>query len=84
MIPNTKPHLGDEEYEAVRKVMESGWVGLGQETEALEKEFARYVGVKYAVFTNSCSSALKMAYRWFKRLGHTSFYLNTQNTYCAT
>ena len=84
MIPNTKPHIGYEEIDAAVRVLNSGWLGLGPETEAFEKEFAKYVSVKYAVFTNSCSSALKMAYRWFKRKGHTSFYLNTQNTYCAT
>jgi dTDP-4-amino-4,6-dideoxygalactose transaminase len=50
--------LGEEELEAVRKVFESKWLGIGKETEAFENEFAEKVGAKYALATNNCTSAL--------------------------
>lgn len=61
MINLLKPVLGESEYEAELRVMRSGWLGLGQETEKFEKEFAEYVGAKYAVGLNSCTSALHLA-----------------------
>lgn len=40
------------------KVMRSGWVMFGAKTKEFEEEFAKYVGAKYAIATNSCTSAL--------------------------
>ena len=42
-------------------MLQSGWTGLGPETEAFEKEFAEYIGVRYAVAVNSCTAALHLA-----------------------
>lgn len=61
MIPVFKPCYGDEEYEAVKKVMNSGWVGLGPKTQEFEEAFAKYIGTKYAVALNSCTAALHLA-----------------------
>ena len=57
-IPVLRPHFGDEEVEAIREVLTSGWVGPGTKVEAFEKAFAEYVGTRFAVSLNSCSSAL--------------------------
>lgn len=84
IIPFNRPTLGKEESEAVLRVLSSGWLAAGPETEAFEKEFANYVGAKYAIFTNSCTSALKMAYKWAKDRGFTEYLLLTPNTFCAT
>jgi dTDP-4-amino-4,6-dideoxygalactose transaminase len=59
------------------------WLAAGAETEAFEQEFAKYVGVNYAIFTNSCTSALKMAYKWALELKY-NFFLYPKNTFCAT
>jgi dTDP-4-amino-4,6-dideoxygalactose transaminase len=83
VIPFCKATLDDEEIKAVNKVIKSGWLAAGSETEAFEEEFAKYVGVKYAIFTNSCTSALKMAYKYYKEKGYR-FYLTPINTFCAT
>ena len=84
-ISFSKPTIGKEEIDAVSKVLKSGWLAAGKETEAFEKEFAKYVGVEYAIFTNSCTSALKMAYKYAKEeLGLTSYMLYDENTFCAT
>lgn len=64
IIPLFKPMThGDEEKEAVARVLESGWWALGPETEKFEQEFADYVGVRYAVGVNSATSALELAAR---------------------
>ncbi len=60
MIPVFKPSYGKEEFEAVKKVMKSGWVGLGPKTQEFEEAFAKYIGVKYAVALNSCTAALHL------------------------
>ncbi len=60
-IPVFRPSYGDEEFEAVRKVMASGWVGLGPKTAEFEKKFAEYLGVKHAVALNSGTAALHLA-----------------------
>jgi len=58
-----KPWLGREEIEAVNRVIKSGWVSQGQVVEQFEKDIADYLGAKYAVATNSCTSALHLSLR---------------------
>jgi len=58
-----KPQLGEEELEAVRDVLASCWLGLGPVTSLFESEFASFIGVPYAVATNSCTAALDLAMR---------------------
>jgi len=54
--------LGDEELDAVRRVIESGEpLTRGKDVDLFEQEFARYCGVKHAVAVSSCTSALRMA-----------------------
>jgi len=61
MIPISKPLLGEEEFEAVRQVMASGYVVQGPRTAAFEEAFAQVCGVRYAVATSSGTSALHIA-----------------------
>jgi len=82
-IAFSKPDIGLQERLAVSRVLKSGWLAAGPETELFEKEFADYVGVKYAIFTNSGTAALKMAYKWVKENGVNSVYI-PKNTFCAT
>ena len=61
MIPVFKPSYRKQEFDAVKKVMRSGWVGLGPKTKEFEDAFARYIGARYAVALNSCTAALHLA-----------------------
>ncbi len=60
-VPLCRPQVGNEELEAIREVFESGWLAHGPRVKKFEEDFARYIGVKYAVSLNSCASALQAA-----------------------
>jgi perosamine synthetase len=63
VIPLFKPSCGDEEIEAVSRVLRSGWWGMGPETELFEQEFAGYTGSRHAVAVSSGTAALELAAR---------------------
>jgi perosamine synthetase len=56
-----EPVIRDESIEAVKRILKSGWIGMGPETESFERNFSRYIGCKYTVGLNSCTSALHLA-----------------------
>ena len=58
MIPITKPYTFPEEEKLVTRVLRSGWLTQGEQTAEFEKMVAKYVGAKYAVACNSCTTAL--------------------------
>ena len=60
-VPLFDVRLGPEEHEAVRRVLESGWISMGPETEHFEAEFAQYLGAKHAVAVSSGTAALHLA-----------------------
>jgi perosamine synthetase len=61
MIPITRPFMGEEEYEAVRRPLLSGWVTQGPEVKAFENEFAAVVGAQFACAVSNCTTALHLA-----------------------
>lgn len=63
MIAHNKPTLGEEEQQAVFKVLESGYVAQGLEVEEFENEFCDFLGLakQHAVALSSGTSALFMA-----------------------
>ena len=61
MIQVFKPSMGEDEVEAVREVLLSGWLGLGPKTAQFEEKFAAYIGTRHAVAVNSATSALDLA-----------------------
>lgn len=84
MIKFCKPTIEFEEEMAVRGVLHSGWLAAWEKTKQFEKEFADYVGVGYAIFTNSGTSALKIAYKYFKEHEYVKRLTYPRNTFCAT
>ena len=61
MIPFAKPIIGDEEVEAVKRVLESGMLAEGKVSRELEKLFAEYTGTKFATVTSNGTTALSTA-----------------------
>ncbi len=60
-IPICKPLFGEEEYQALRRTLASGWVGRGPQTLEFEERFAEFIGVEHAVALNSATAALHLA-----------------------
>jgi dTDP-4-amino-4,6-dideoxygalactose transaminase len=63
MIPIIRPLLGEEEAEAIRQVVLSGWVTQGPKVAEFEKAFAEYTGADHACAVSSCTAALHLALR---------------------
>ena len=61
MIPHSKPCIGEEEAEAVARVLRSGMLAQGPEVEAFESECAKAVGRAYGVAVSSGTAALHLA-----------------------
>ena len=63
MLPVLGPKGGEEEVQALREVIESGWWGKGPKVEEFEEKFAKMVGHKYAVavtnIANNCNFKMK-------------------------
>src|SRR5512138_148700 len=60
MLRLTKPLLGQPETDAVKRVLDSGWLAEGALTQQFENEIARFVGAKYGVATCNCTIALTL------------------------
>jgi len=61
-IPLTRPSFGDEEIDAVRAVLESGWVaGQGPRGTELEARFAARCEVGHAIAVANCTAALHLS-----------------------
>lgn len=56
-----KPWLGEEEARALAEVVASGWVAQGPKVKEFESRFAEFQGVRHAVATSSCTTALHLA-----------------------
>ena len=82
MIPVFKPCFGEEELEALRGPFETGWIGLGPKVKEFEERFAEYIGVKYAVAVNSCTSSLHLAMEVMGVKGHEV--ISTPMTFVST
>jgi len=60
-LPFARPSMGEEEEEAVLRVLRSGWLTTGAEALAFEKEFSAFVGSPKALAVNSATSGLHLA-----------------------
>lgn len=59
-IPISRPDIGEEEWQALREPVMTGWLTQGPKVEAFEKAFAQRHGVKYALAATSCTTALHL------------------------
>jgi len=63
-IPFAKAYITDDEKNAVTEVLDSGWLTQGSKVQEFEEKFAKYVGAKYAIALNSCTSALFLSLKY--------------------
>jgi perosamine synthetase len=62
-IPLMRPWLEEKEWEVIKDVILSGWVSQGPKVKEFEDKVADFVGAKYAVATNACTSAIHLGLR---------------------
>ncbi len=60
-LPFARPDVGDAEIDAVTRVMRSGWLTTGAETQAFERDLVEYLGGGlHAVAVNSATAGLHL------------------------
>lgn len=59
-IAIARPHTGAAEWEALREVLESGWLTQGPQVAAFQAAFATRHRVEHALATTSCTTALHL------------------------
>jgi len=62
-VPLSQPEIGKREIEYVTCALQSGCLSLGPFLEEFEERFAAYTGARYAIATNSGTSALHLCIR---------------------
>lgn len=60
MINVLRPDYDEQTKKELLEVLDSGWVGQGPKCFEFEEKFAKYVGAKYCVMTNSGTTALDL------------------------
>jgi dTDP-4-amino-4,6-dideoxygalactose transaminase len=81
--------IGDEERAAINEVLDSGRISEGEKVREFEKEFAKFIGTKYAIAVNSGSSALlsgmnALTYHSKLNIKQNTNVITTPITYIAT
>ncbi|TGN82622.1 DegT/DnrJ/EryC1/StrS family aminotransferase [Bradyrhizobium yuanmingense] len=61
MIPIALPFVAEEEADAARAAVLSGWVSQGPQVAAFERDFAALVSAPYACAVSNCTTALHLA-----------------------
>lgn len=61
MIPVQRPYLGENELNAVKRVFDSRWLGMGSATKEFEEQLQKYIGAKHVIAVNTGTSALHLA-----------------------
>lgn len=61
MIPVSRPSIGKEELAAVKKVFDSGWLGMGSSVKEFEDEISKFLGGSTVIAVNTGTTALHLA-----------------------
>jgi dTDP-4-amino-4,6-dideoxygalactose transaminase len=67
MIQVARPYFRNKEaiLKSIEAVLESGRLMNGEMTRSFEGAFTRYIGSKYAISVNSCTTALEIVMRFY-------------------
>ncbi len=61
MIPVSRPSIGEEELSAVKKVFDTGWLGMGSFVKEFEDSISRLIGAPFVIAVNTGTTALHLA-----------------------
>ena len=60
-VPLADIDFGEAEEEAVRQVIRSGWLSMGEVTQGFERDFATFIGAKHTLAVTNATAALHLA-----------------------
>lgn len=58
VLPFSRPSMGEEEFEAVKAVLQSGWITTGPQNQALEEAFCALTGNRFAIAVSSATAGM--------------------------
>lgn len=61
MLPVSRPSIGNEELEEIKKVFATGWLGLGSTVFEFENKIKEYLPAKNVIAVNTGTTALHIA-----------------------
>ena len=61
MIPVSRPSIGKEELAAVKKVFDSGWLGMGSSVKEFEDNISAFLGGSTVIAVNTGTTAIHLA-----------------------
>jgi len=82
-IPWSVPNIQDSEKEAIKKVIDSGWLSMGKEVKRFEEKVASYLNINYSIAVNNGTSALDIALKC-NEFGKNDEVIMPALTYIAT
>ena len=68
-IPLFKSKIDSKDFKAMNESLKTGWLTHGKNNLIFEKNFARYIGTKFAISMNYCTSALECSLKIIKKKG---------------
>jgi Predicted pyridoxal phosphate-dependent enzyme apparently involved in regulation of cell wall biogenesis len=57
-LPFSRPSMGEEEFEAIKEVLQSGWITTGPQNQALEEAFCSLTGNRFAIAVSSATAGM--------------------------
>ena len=83
MLPVSRPSVGNDELEEIRKVFETGWLGLGSTVFEFETQIKNYLGGRHVIAVNTGTSAIHLALEGHG-IGPGDEVIVPSLTFCAT
>ena len=88
-VPVGDLRIGPEERRAINEVLDSGRVSEGDKVREFERDFANFIGTRYAITLNSGTSAIiaglmALEYNSEYRIKKGTKVITTPTTYIAT
>jgi len=82
-IPWAIPNFQSDDKKSVVRVLNSGWLTMGEEVKTFERKVCSYLGCKYAIAVNNGTSALDVALKCLE-ITHGDEVIIPALTYIAT